>query len=86
MKTDSAIILRLANVECVNHSCLKLSFNDGTQKTVDLRPLLEGPVFQILSAPEEFAKAFLDPVCGTVAWPSGIDLAPEALYALDPVG
>ena len=61
---------------------LRLAFNDGTRKTVDLAPLLAGLVFEPLRAPAYFAQVQLDPVCGTVVWPNGADLAPEALHAL----
>ena len=59
-----------------------VAFNDGTRKTVDLAPLLSGPVFEPLHDPAYFARVQLDPFCGTVVWPNGADLAPEALCAL----
>jgi hypothetical protein len=68
---------------CGPHS-LKLSFNDGTTKSVNVQPLLTGPVFEPLRDPQYFARAALDPVCGTVVWPNGADFAPEALYELNP--
>lgn len=61
---------------------LRLAFNDGVQKTVNVSGLLGGPVFEPLRNPEYFARAELDPVCGTVVWPNGADFAPEALYEL----
>jgi hypothetical protein len=62
--------------------CLRLTFNDGTRKTVDVRPLLHGPIFEPLHDPAYFARAVLDKVCGTVVWPNGADFAPEALHEL----
>jgi hypothetical protein len=61
---------------------LDLTFKDGTRKRVDLRPLLEGPVFEPLRDPEYFARVELDPIAGTVVWPNGADIAPETLYEL----
>ncbi|HUG18383.1 MAG TPA: DUF2442 domain-containing protein [Planctomycetaceae bacterium] len=78
------MILRIANAEVSGPHKLKLSFSDGTIKTVDVRPLLEGPVFEPLRNPDYFSKASLDHICGTVVWPNGADFAPEALYELTP--
>lgn len=61
---------------------MRLTFNDGVEKTVNVKPLLYGPIFEPLLDPDYFAKGRLDPICGTVAWPNGADFAPEALHAL----
>lgn len=76
------MILRISVAEVRGPHQLWLSFTDGTQATVDVRPLLDGPVFEPLRDPEYFARVALDPVCGTVVWPNGADLAPECLRAL----
>lgn len=78
------MILRITAAEVCGPHSLRVAFNDGTSKTVDLWPLLEGPVFQPLRDPNYFARVLLDPVCGTVVWPNGADLAPEALHQLRP--
>jgi hypothetical protein len=79
------MILRVVNAEVCGPHRLRLAFNDGTRKTVDVRPLLAGPVFEPLQDPVYFARAVLDPVCGTVVWPNGADFAPEALHELSEV-
>ena len=68
--------------ELCGHHSLRLIFNDGTSKRVDVLPLLEGPIFMPLRDPEYFARMTLDPLCGTVCWPNGADFAPEALHEL----
>ena len=75
-------ILHILRAEVVGDHRLRLEFDDHSQKTVDVRPLLEGPVFEPLRDPAFFARVVVDPVCGTVIWPNGADFAPEALYAL----
>lgn len=74
------MILRVTSAEIVGPVNLRVTFNNGVKKTVDISPLLEGPVFKPLHDPKFFALGRLDPVCGTVVWPNGADLAPEALY------
>jgi Protein of unknown function (DUF2442) len=76
------MILRIVEAEVSREHLLRLTFNDGTRKTVDVGPLLSGPVFEPLRDPGYFARAVVDPVCGTVVWPNGVDFAPEALREL----
>ncbi len=58
---------------------IHLTFNDLSERTVDFRPWLEGPVFEALKDPAYFRKFFVDG--GTVVWPNGADIAPETLYS-----
>ena len=76
------MILRIREAEVVGPHTLRITFNDGRQKTVNVRPLLDGPIFEPLQNPAYFAQVALDRVCGTVVWPNGADLAPEALDEL----
>ncbi len=57
---------------------IHVTFNDDSDKTIDFRQWLEGPVFEPLKDPEYFRRFFLDG--GTVVWPNGADIAPETLY------
>ena len=57
---------------------IRLTFNDGTENTVDFFPWLEGPIFEPLKDWAYFQRFFLEG--GTVAWPNGADVAPETLY------
>jgi len=57
---------------------IHLTFNDLSERTVDFRPWLEGPVFETLKNPDYFRGFFVEG--GTVAWPNGADIAPETLY------
>lgn len=80
------MILHILKAEVTGPHSLRLEFDDGTVKEVDLKPLLNGPVFEPLKDPDYFARVTVDPVCKTVVWPNGADLAPEALYDLAPCG
>ncbi len=79
------MILRITEVSLAEPHVLQMTFNDGTRKAVNVRPLLFGAIFEPLLDPEFFARVALDPCCGTVVWPNGADFAPEALYALPAV-
>ena len=73
---------RVVKAEACGEHSLDLTFKDGTRRRVDLRPLLEGRVFEPLLDPRYFALVDLDRVAGPVVWPNGADIAPETLYEL----
>jgi hypothetical protein len=77
------MILRICEAQVCGPHSLRLTFNDGTSKQVDVRPLLDGTIFQPLRDPAYFATMALDSICGTVVWPNGADIAPEALHDLE---
>lgn len=76
------IIRRIDKVEVCGPHSLQLEFNDGLKKSVNVLPRLQGPIFKPLLDRTYFKRVLLDPVAGTVVWPNGADLAPEALYDL----
>jgi hypothetical protein len=76
------IPLRVTAAAAVGGTRLSLGFSDGRQGTVDLHSLLTGPMLQGLRDPQQFAHVRLDHDLGTLVWPNGADLAPEALYFL----
>lgn len=69
-------------VEVRGEHSVFLTFDDGVAKQVDLRPLLNGPVFEPLLDPVEFARVRVDPDAGTLVWPNEADIAPETLYVM----
>jgi hypothetical protein len=77
------MILRIVEAQVCGSQSLRLNFSDGTSKRVNVRTLLEGPIFEPLQDPTYFARMVLDPLCGTVVWPNGADFAPEALHDLE---
>jgi hypothetical protein len=54
-------------------------FDDRTEKRIDVSQWFKGPVFEPLKDPKIFKKFFVEG--GTLAWPNGVDIAPEALCA-----
>lgn len=65
-------------VSVVGQRKLRVKFEDGLEGEVDMSLCLEGPVFGPLRYDVRFAQVFIEN--GTVAWPNGADLAPDAMY------
>ena len=74
------MIVHVTAAKVVGPHSLELLFDDGLSKRVNLRRELSGPVFQPLRDPTFFAGVTVDPDLGTVTWPNGADLAPDAMY------
>ena len=73
-----ARIPRVTAVEVLPPYGLRLTFDDGLRRDVDLAGELWGPMFEPLKDPEFFAEVIVDH--GTVAWPNGVDLDPLVLH------
>jgi ligand-binding SRPBCC domain-containing protein len=72
----------VAEVRALSDFRLHIRFFDGTEGTVDMQALIHSPgagVFAVLADPARFAEAGVQ--YGAVTWPSGPDLAPDAMYA-----
>ncbi|HNC04247.1 MAG TPA: DUF2442 domain-containing protein [Agitococcus sp.] len=76
------MILHVTNTKVLPNYCLWLQFDDGTEGYADLSGELWGAMFEPLKDPVVFASAKVDPVCKTVTWSNGADLAPEYLKQL----
>jgi hypothetical protein len=76
------MILRIIRSKVCGPHRLDLTFNNGARKRVNVKPLLNGPIFAPLLSPNFFSQATLDAESGTVVWPNGADIAPEALYEM----
>jgi hypothetical protein len=70
----------VTGVAVVGDHVLRLLFSDGTVGDVDFSAQRWTGVLEPLNNPSYFAQVKLDAEAGTVAWPGGIDLAPEPLY------
>ena len=79
---DNQLILDITFAAPTADFCLRLRFSNNVVKEVYVRDLLDGPIFEPLKDPDYFRLVTLDPSCGTVVWPNGADIAPEALWDL----
>jgi len=72
---------RIRSVEPLAGFVLRLSFDDGTVREVDLEAELWGPVFEPLRDDLElFRQVRVDEELGTIVWPNGADLDPDVLH------
>jgi hypothetical protein len=71
----------VTGVEVIGDHRLRLTFDDGTVGAVDFTGREWRGVFEPLRDPDYFARVAVDPEGGTIAWPNGVDMAPEPLYA-----
>lgn len=74
-------MIRVTEVEALDGFSLRLGFNDGSERVVDLESELWGPVFEPLKAdPGLFRQVRLDDEIGTIVWPNGADMDPDVLH------
>jgi len=74
-------IPHVIEAEYVKDYVVRIKFNDGAAKMVDLESYTErGGVFSALKEKEFFKKFFID--LNTLCWPNGADIAPERLYEI----
>ena len=78
------MIPRMTAVEAVIHGVLKISWNDGYEGVVDIRPLIaEGRIFEYIRDSGNFARVKLSEYGHSVHWfdPTGyeIDLGSDSL-------
>ena len=70
----------VVGVAVVGDQVLRLLFSDGTVGDVDFSAERWTGVLEPLNDPAYFAQVAVDAEAGTIAWPNGLDLAPEPLY------
>ncbi|MHB9029923.1 MAG: DUF2442 domain-containing protein [Candidatus Latescibacterota bacterium] len=74
------MFLHVTQVMYLKNFQIRLEFNNGEVKDLDLKDELYGEIFEPLQDVAFFKKVFVNPVTGTIEWPNGADFAPEFLY------
>jgi Protein of unknown function (DUF2442) len=59
---------------------LRVTFDDGSERVVDLSEDLWGPMGEPLRDPAYFRQVRVDPELRTVVWPNEFDLDPDVLH------
>ncbi len=72
---------RIVEVKPLQNFKVWIKFSDGIEGTVDLSNVAGKGVFSSWNDPKIFQSVFVDPESRTIAWPGGIDLCPDSLYA-----
>ncbi|HEY6319952.1 MAG TPA: DUF2442 domain-containing protein [Thermoanaerobaculia bacterium] len=73
-------IYRVTSVDHLGGYRLRISFDDGLTRDLDLEPVLEGELYRPLRDPGIFAEVSVDPEVHTLVWPSGADFDPAILH------
>lgn len=77
----SAHTVRIRSVEPLDGFVVRLSFNDGTTREIDLEGELWGSIFEPLRADRDlFRQVRVDEELGTIVWPNGADMDPDVLH------
>jgi hypothetical protein len=76
------MFLHVTHVDYLEGYRLRLTFNDGAVKEVDLKNELYGQVFEPSRDIALFRKVVINLDTGTIEWPNGADFAPELLYEI----
>lgn len=60
---------------------VRLRFENGDLRDIDLTPLLTGPAFSAIATDDElFRQLQVDSEVGTISWPNGADISPTTLF------
>ena len=74
------LIYAIRAFRIVRDFVLRVQFDDDTEQTIDLEPILEGELFGPLRDPRIFRAVRLDPETRTLVWPNGADFDPATLH------
>ncbi len=69
-------------VEYLSGYKLRLTFEDGTVRDVDLEPHLDGEIFEPLKDMNYFQTVRVNPDIDTIVWDNEADFAPDFLYEI----
>jgi len=74
------MFLEVSQAEYLENYRIKLTFNNGEKKIVDLQNELKGSVYEPLRQLNYFKKFQVK--YNTIEWSNGADYAPEYLYSI----
>ncbi|MEE9150132.1 MAG: DUF2442 domain-containing protein [Candidatus Tectomicrobia bacterium] len=76
------MFLHVTGISHIKAYTLRVEFNNGEVKKVDLSDELYGEVFEPLKELAVFKQVAVNHETNTIEWPNGADFAPEFLYKI----
>ena len=73
-------IYRVRAFEIVEPYTLRVSFDGGSEQTIDFQPILAGELYGPLQDLSLFNQVQIDPEVHTLVWPNGADFDPATLH------
>ena len=73
-------ICRVVAFDIVCTYTLRVRFDDGTEQTIDFRPILAGELYGPLRDLEMFNRVAIDGEAHALVWPNGADFDPATLH------
>ncbi|MBL8016642.1 MAG: DUF2442 domain-containing protein [Ignavibacteria bacterium] len=77
---ERSIIHDIVKVEPIEDYSIRIQFDDGVVKTIDIKPFIDGGISTELRDINFFNRVYLDN--GSVTWPNGYDFCPVFLRKL----
>jgi hypothetical protein len=74
------LICSVSKFEIVAPCTIRLGFDDGSEQTIDFRPVLAGELYGPLRDPDLFNSVIIDAEVHTLVWPNGADFDPATLH------
>jgi len=76
------MFLHVTGVSHITAYTLRVEFNNGEVRKVDVSGELYGEVFEPLQEMAVFKQVSVNHETNTIEWPNGADFAPEFLYKI----
>jgi len=73
-------MVSVIEAEPIDDHTLRIRFDDGLVREVDLSDVMWGPMGSPLKDPDFFRQVRVDAELRTVTWPNGFDLDPDVLH------
>jgi hypothetical protein len=74
------MVLRVTAVEPASSHVVRVTFNDGVTREVDMAPMMWGELGEPLRDPAFFRRVRVDQEARTVVWPNGFEPDPDVLH------